>query len=408
MSERGFYVGIDIDDTYAVASFYEDGIKEPATVSMKAGSEVFQVPLCVAKKKGLGQWFIGEEAALCNEQENVLVKQLLSSALNQDEIGIDGERYYACDLFVLFLKKLVSYIGGPYGAVKIHCLAFSVECLNAELSKLLLHVGEQMGLKKEQIVLLDRKSAFYYFALSQPKELWLHDVSLFDYREKRMKCMRLERSLNTMPQLVTIEEQVEEIESNAQDEAFYGVLSKMLPGHIVSSVYLVGDAFDGGWMDQSLNYLCRGRRAFMGKNLYAKGACYAMMVLKGNVSWPYAYIGDNEMKVNVSLAVKNRQAKEFYTLLSAGDNWYEASGSCEVILDDTREIAIWLQLPESKTANVQKLELLDLPERENKTTRLRITVTPMSDKQIKVEIKDLGFGELVKSKDQHWEYIMSL
>ena len=322
MAERGFYVGIDIDDTYAVASFYEDGIKEPATVSMKAGSEVFQIPLQVVKRKGLGQWFIGEDApANWQEQDALVIDKLLSRALHREELTIDGENYEAKELLILFLKKLISYIGGPYGAVNVCNLAFSVDRLDAELSKLLLRVGEQLGLKRDQIVLLDRKSAFYYFALNQPRELWLHDVCLFDCRREDIKCIRMERSLNTIPQLISIEEQKSILADENRDEAFLQLLQQILPGHIVSTVYLVGDAFDGGWMKQSLAYLCRGRRAFMGKNLYAKGACYAIMVLKGGMPWPYAYIGDNEMKVNVSLAVKNRQAKEFYTLLSAGDNW---------------------------------------------------------------------------------------
>ena len=53
MTERGFYIGIDIDDSYAVTSFYSAGMKEPATVSMIAGGEVFQVPVQIAKKKGI-------------------------------------------------------------------------------------------------------------------------------------------------------------------------------------------------------------------------------------------------------------------------------------------------------------------------------------------------------------------
>lgn len=407
MAERGFYVGIDLDDTYAVVSFYEDGVKEPATVSMQAGSEVFQIPLCVGKKKGLGQWFVGEEAINCGEEATVIY-QLLGKARAKEELIIEKESFYAEDLLLLFLKKVTSYIGGPYGAITICNLAFSVEKLDLELSRLLFRIGEQLGLRKEQMILLDRKSAFYYFILNQPKELWNHDVCLFDYRDDAVKCLRMGRNMSTIPQLVRIEEQELELTPDVKDEEFAVMLQKILNGRIVSSAYLVGDGFDGGWMKQSLGILCRGRRAFMGKNLYAKGACYAIMVLKGGMVWPYAYIGDNEMKVNVSLAVKNRLKKEFYTLLSAGDNWYEASGCCEVILDDTREIAIWIQLPDSKTANVQKLELVDLPERENKTTRMRITVTPLSDREVKVELRDLGFGEIVKSQDKHWEYRMSM
>lgn len=409
VAEQGFYVGIDIDDTYAVASFLQDGMKEPATISLKNDAEIFQIPLCIGKKKGLGQWFIGDEAIDSKlSQEMIVVDHLLTLGLNQEEVTVEDTSYSATELLILFLKKMLGYIGGPYDSVRIDALAFCVEKLDMQIAKFLISIGEALGLKKEQILLLDRKSSFHYFALNQSKELRLHDISLFDYRDGKVKGLRLERNLNTIPQVVTIEEQNFEIREENRDEDFYQVLEQTMTGHVISSVYLVGDGFDGGWMKQSLAYLCRGRRAFVGKNLYAKGACYGASIIKDRMPWPYAYIGDSEMKVNVSLAVRNRGKKEFVTLLSAGDNWYEASGVCEVILDDTKEIAIWLQAPDSKTANVEKLTLSDLPEHENRTMRLRITVKPLSDKQVRIEIKDMGFGEIVKSKEKHWEYTMSV
>ena len=409
MAEQGFYVGIDLDDTYAVVSFYEDGMKEPATVSMKPLAEVFQIPLQIGRNKETGQWLIGEEVLDITDSAGVtVVGNLLSRAKKAEDVAIHDECYSAVELLTLFLKKLTSYISGPYGAVLIEGLAFSVEKLDEGLVKLLWSVGEALGVRKEQILLLDRKSAFYYFAFNQPKELWLQEVCLFDYKKEGMRSYRLNRKINTVPQTITIEEQHFEMNENSRDEAFYQILEQLFDKRIISSVYLVGDGFDGGWMKQSLSYMCRGRRAFMGKNLYAKGACFSLMVEKGGMQWPYVYIGDNEMKVNVSLAVRNRGNKEFYTLLSAGDNWYEASGECDVILDDTKEIAIWLQAPDSKTANVEKLTLSDLPERENRTTRLHISVKPLSDRQVKIEMKDMGFGELVKAKDKHWEYVMSV
>ena len=47
-------------------------------------------------------------------------------------------------------------------------------------------------------------------------------------------------------------------------------------------------------------------------------------------------MGDNEMKVNVSLKVKNRGKWEFLSLINAGDNWYEASGDCDLFQQKQR------------------------------------------------------------------------
>ena len=81
---------------------------------------------------------------------------------------------------------------------------------------------------------------------------------------------------------------------------------------------------------------------------------------------------------------------------------------CEVLLDGSNEIDFWLQLPNSKEAKIEKLTLADLPERPPRTTRLRIKAQPVSDMEVKIRIKDLGFGEIFKSSDKTWEYMMSL
>lgn len=39
-------------------------------------------------------------------------------------------------------------------------------------------------------------------------------------------------------------------------------------------------------------------------------------------------------------------------------------------------------------------------------TRLRITAKPLTDHKVKVVIRDLGFGEIYKSSDKTWEYVM--
>ncbi len=409
VKKRGFYVGIDMDDQNAVVSYYDDGMKEPGTVSLVAGSEVFQIPVLIAKKKGMGQWFIGQEAERIDRLElGTAIDRLLERALAKEEIVMEGEVYEARELLILFLRKLIGYAGGISQSSEPEACAISVNELNKEYAKLLSVVGEQLGYDKEDWMILDRKSAFYYFALNQQSDLWLHDVSLFDFRGQELQCMLLKRNQNTVPQLVTISEEKFRLQEEAKDEEFYQVLVNAFAGKVISSVYLVGEAFEGDWMKLSLAYMCRGRRAFMGKNLYAKGNCYAIMALKGEEAWPYVYMGDNEVKVNVSLKVLNRGVEEFYTLLNAGENWYEAMGECEVILAEDKDISIWLQLPNSKEAKVETLTLTDLPDRESKTTRLRITAKPMSDTQIQIRIKDLGFGEIVKSSNLNWEYRMSI
>lgn len=407
--ENQIYFGIDLDDENAVISFFQLNMKEPETVSTVAGGEVFLIPAVLTKKKGIGQWYIGEEAKrVALQQGEEGAGKLLSRALNHEMVFLDEEKYRAEELLALYLKKLMLLAGGLGNPAAPKRLVIVLEQLSRELTELFGAIAPRLGLLPEQITLIDRKESFYYFVCSQQAELRLHDVCLFDYRGENITCYRLERNLRTTPQLVTITEALQNIKESSRDEHFLQVLKDSFQGHIVSSVYLVGEGFEGDWMKQSVAFLCKGRRAFIGKNLYSKGACHAAAVREKQVEWPFVYMGSNEMKVNVCLKLYDKGELQFYTLINAGDSWYEAVGECEVLLDGTPEIDFWLQLPNSREAKIEKLELADLPDRPPKTTRLSIFVRPLSDSEVQIKITDLGFGELFESSGKVWEYVMSL
>lgn len=58
------------------------------------------------------------------------------------------------------------------------------------------------------------------------------------------------------------------------DAMFSKFIESVFDKRIVSSVFLTGEGFENDWYPKSLRVLCNGRRAFIGNNLYSKGACY--------------------------------------------------------------------------------------------------------------------------------------
>ena len=92
------------------------------------------------------------------------------------------------------------------------------------------------------------------FRIQPAKELWLHDVCLFDNRGDEVWCGEIERDQRTMPQLVTISEEQRNIDRANKDASFLKIVSEVTGGHIVSAVYLTGDGFDGEWMKESLSF----------------------------------------------------------------------------------------------------------------------------------------------------------
>ena len=66
------------------------------------------------------------------------------------------------------------------------------------------------------------------------------------------------------------------------------------------------------------------------------------------------------------------------------------------------------QLPSSSTPQIQTVELEDLPVRPDRTTRLRITASPVANDKIEVEIRDLGFGEFFPATGRAWKSIIMM
>ena len=165
------------------------------------------------------RWFIGEEAKrLALLQGEEAVSGLLQAALAGKEFFIEGETYKAQELLALYIKKLV-YLAGKLGNPVIpDFLVITLEQLSREVTELFLQVAERIGIPEGKLTLIDRRESFYYFAFSQQKELWLHDVCLFDNRGDEVWCRRLERDQRTMPQLVTISEEQRNIDRANKDE----------------------------------------------------------------------------------------------------------------------------------------------------------------------------------------------
>ncbi len=405
----GAYLGIDISARSTVLSIYKSNMDEPATVSTVLGEENYAIPTVLAKRNNMGQWYFGDEAiSKSRVKEAFLIDDLFNLALKDQQIFIDGDNYSSRDLMVIFFNKLFS-IPGPMAALgEIEKLVICVEQINLEVMELMNYVTSKLKIDTKKLMLIDRNECFYFYALSGKLELFLYNVALFDYSGSNMISCVMNRNQSTRPQLITLDVVNHGDINENKDEMFDGIIADTFGSKLFSSVYLVGDGFDGDWMKVSLSRICKGRKVFLGKNLYSKGACYAGYVKDGRRDWPFIFIGDNDLKLNLSLKILENNVMKFLTLIDAGESWYDAKGECEVILDGEPELEVYIQRPESREAHTEVLELTDLPKRENRTTRLRIEARPISDVAVSIVITDLGFGEISPSSGKSWEHTISL
>lgn len=409
MSDSGAILGIDINPRSTVLSIYKSNMEEPTTVSTVLGEENYSIPTVLAKRNGMGQWFFGDEALTKNRtKEAILVDDLYNLAIKNEQVFIDGENYQARDLLVIFFNKLFS-IPGPMAAMgEVEKLVICVEQVNLEVMELMNYASGKLGIDSKKVMLIDRNECFYFYALSGKPELFLYSVALFDYSGSNMISVVMNRNQSTRPQLITLDVVNHGDITENKDEMFDEIIADTFGSKLFSSVYLVGDGFDGDWMKLSLSRLCKGRKVFLGKNLYSKGACYAGYIKEGKRDWPFIFIGDNDLKLNLSIKILDNNVMKFFTLIDAGQSWYDAKGECEVILDGEPEIEFYVQRPESREAHTDVLELTDIPKRENRTTRLRIEARPISDIAVSIIITDLGFGEISPASGKSWEHTITL
>ena len=410
--ERTFnnYFGIDLGADSTIISFFDPSMKEPESVSTVLGLNEFEIPTRLAKRNGLDQWFYGKEAdsavksGIASEAYD-----LFNNAILSKEIAIDGRLYQARDLLYMFVRHLLEMSGRTFQGPSVRKFVVTLPELNLDSTEMAAILCSKLSIPEDRLVCLDHIEAFYYYALSQDSLTFLHDVLLIDLRKQEIRYVFLSLDRSTTPVTVNIESGLDQLDKGQKDEAFLDFLKKILSDHgKVTSVYLVGDGFDGSWLSSSLEYLLSGRRVFIGKNLYSKGSCYGGIVKDGVKEWNYVYIGSNELKMNVSLKVSYKNKMSFYTLNNAGESWFQCHGSCEVILLGSNEVEIWIQRPDSRKAVIEKLILDGLPDQSNGDIRLRISCDALSDRKVKITIKDLGFGEISPGSGKTWEHEFEL
>ncbi|MEG0805083.1 MAG: DUF5716 family protein [Lachnospiraceae bacterium] len=418
--DETIYVGIDLNDSYTQISYYKKGMQEPLSLSPVNGSEQYMIPTAIAKKEGSGQWYCGKEAL--KSLPGLLVTKLFTRALINDSVPMEGEVFPVKELLLLFLRKVLLLATGIGFQKSRDQVVVTIQKQTKENVALLRSIMERLGVPEEQLKICSYQEAFAQFILSQEPTIWNHEVVLFDYWKEELLYTRLWIEPKKTPKLIQEEQEVIEdfVEfrkentgitreewNEKQDQILDAIVKRVFQGKIISAVYLVGTGFDGDWMRRSLEKIATGRRAFSGKNLYTKGACYYGTYTDANET-QYLYLGEDQLPFHVCLKVREGKDYAYKVIIPAGVSWQDAKGVCEVILKGTAEFAVFLKELEGKRMFTQSFPLENLSQRPEKTSRLRIQIRAIEKEKFQVRVKDLGFGKLFPSSETVWEFEFEL
>lgn len=397
-------VGYDLGNKYAQISCYVTGSEEEIrTLSSVAGSSVYTIPLALSKRQGVNQWFYGSEAIrYAGEEEGILVENLLKLARDGEPVQIDGAPIDPVALLTLFLKRSLGLLSQVTNTERIGALMITCEELDHRMLEVLTAATEGLHLKTDQICFQSHVESFYYYNLYQPEELWRHKTILCEYGDASIHTYCMECNRHTTPVVAYMEEREFPFPVPESDEKMQEIAKKLCENQMISSVYLIGEAFSRDWMKESLRYLCKGRRVFQGNNLFSKGACYGMMerLTPGEAGKNHVFLGKDKLKSNIGMKVLRQGEESYQALLDAGINWYEAKNTMEFYLLEGRAVEILIT---SLTGKGNRIARIVPEELQEGIIRLRISVEMRDDTHLKVELEDLGFGTFRAATHHIWK-----
>lgn len=397
-------VGYDLGNKYAQISCYVMGSEEEIrTLSSVAGSSVYTIPLALSKRQGVNQWFYGSEAIrYAGEEEGILVENLLKLARDGEPVQIDGAPIDPVALLTLFLKRSLGLLSQVTNTERIGALMITCEELDHRMLEVLTTATEGLHLKTDQICFQSHVESFYYYNLYQPEELWRHKTILCEYGDASIRTYCMECNRHTTPVVAYMEEREFPFPVPESDEKMQEIAKKLCENQMISSVYLIGEAFSRDWMKESLRYLCKGRRVFQGNNLFSKGACYGMMerLTPGENGKNHVFLGKDKLKSNIGMKVLRQREESYQALLDAGINWYEAKNTMEFYLLEGRAVEILIT---SLTGKGNRIARIVPEELQEGIIRLRISVEMRDDTHLKVELEDLGFGTFRAATHHIWK-----
>ena len=416
-------VGYDLGKLVSQISYCQPDGTQAETVSGVAGTEQYNIPTVLCKRKGVNQWFYGREALkYAASKEGVLVEDLLTLAERGEDVVVEEECYDPVALLTLFVKRSLTLLNMQASVNRIEAFMFTVEDLSPQMVDVLSKIAAGLQLKTQNIFFQSHVESFYHYVLYQPKELWKNNVLIFDY-SSHLKSLHLECNKRTTPQVVFIrskeyptvkrmlfDEEGQNEQKRDLDATFLKIVEDEIQDNMISTVYLLGDGFKDNWATESLRVLCRNRRVFQGNNLYSRGACYGGVerLNPGPEGKSHVYLGRDKLKANIGMKVLRRGEESYFAILDAGSNWYEVVADFEIILESGNTLVFLITPLTGGKVTDKQIVLEGLPERPERTTRLRIHMEMSAVDKTVITVEDLGFGELIPSSGKAWTYTIHL
>ena len=408
LPEKKYLLGIDIGETFCQISYLNTrrltAGMDPHTFSYITGGEEFDIPAAAFQDPESGKWFFGNDALnLSAERGKEPLTHLLANARE------DGDNDYL-QILISFLGYCMSLLSKEVTAEEIEALTFTTEDMDTTNAEILRKAAEALFPGFDKVAYEEHIRSFYHYVLMQDEEQRRQSVLLVDgWSDSELVLYTLSFNKKTRPIVCFPKERHLEIPMDAdaaqKDRLLFTAVRELMQEQEFSAAYLTGRALGGGWMKDSLNLICRGRRAFQGDTLYSKGAADSTMAACGLASKAdkYFYLSRDALRCNIGMECLKKGRTVYQALLDAGAAWYDAAAQIDVLLEDGDEIVFLETSVDRGNEREITVKLENMPQRPRAATRLRIRLSMVSADRMKLEAEDLGFGEIFPSTGMKWE-----
>lgn len=406
-----FCVGIDLCDDYSQVSYSNGNMAEPETLDFTGLEYQYRIPTMISKTIGRDEWFAGDEAlksSKLGEAKNV--GSLYKIAMDKNPLNIDDTTIMPIELIMKYLDYLISAAKDAGKSEKVDKISIAFEEYNISMLNVVAKALELLGYDRKSYSFISHDEAFVYYALSQKNDLWRNDVFLFDYEKRGLTVKRLYvanqfgNKLALVNNIDFAEEIPYELSRNTLSEEFLDtkllqVATSSFEKKNISTVYLTGMGFEGDKnLPSFIKCICDKKRAFVGANLYCRGACYSALEAAGK-----PYLRDimlacsQRITTGIEMKISDRGRDKILRLVKPGANWYFADCRYDFIVDEATELELFLSPLDTSEKQVVRVSLTDFLDRPKKATRISVTFSFTSDSRCHMMVKDMGFGEFFAS-----------
>ncbi len=420
---KHYVLGYDLGEKVSQISYLASDADMPETLSVLAGSEQYNIPTVLCKRRDVNQWFYGKEAVRHIEDgDGIPVDNLLSAARDGKPVKVGTSEYDPIALLTLFVKRSLGLLSLELSIENVDAVMFTTKSLDHRMVQVLNAVTSALELKTTNIFYQSHEESFYNYMLYQPEDLTKHSVLACDYDLEKLLVYEMSLNYRTKPVVATID--VKSFDAlnlmpdgfpkdaalfhktcEKMDDEFLTIMEKVCQEKVISTIFLLGDGFREKWAKRSLEFLCRTRRVFQGNNLFSKGASIAASerIKISENTGRFVFLGEDKLKSNLGMKLLKCGTEVYCALLDAGVNWYEARASLDIIMDPSGILNIEVTPLTGGQPKVVQLYLDDLEKRPKGTTRLRLSMTMASVNEVVLRVTDLGFGELFPATGKTWE-----